>query len=516
MEPSMVEARGVRIMENSIDRNPWSRLLAAAAVFILLSGCTLGPEPERPATAADVAPSYAITSEEAAAPDDAPPWWQSFGDPVTAELVEMALANNTDLQVAAARVLEAEATLAKAGGARWPQVGYGLSGSRTKNSFVLPQIGRVQVYSTTYNASLDVSYMLDVFGKLKRSQQAVWASLLAEESARDAVLHGVIAAVVRARVQVATAERANVIASDIRSSWESTLATVERRYRSGLVSAIELYLARENLSSARAGEVGLEGAVEQARHALDVLVGRRAGTGAMPPDTLPELPSLKPVPLGLPIDLLDRRPDLRQAEMRLAASTYGVGVALADLYPSIALTASAGATSDVVGDLISSDSMVYQAILGLVGPLFTGGQRRGEVAASRARVEQAASIYAGRVLQALREVEDALVASQTTRERLEHTQRQVAEARAAHRLSQDRYQRGVGPMLTLLETERRLRRAEEALITTKAALWNARIDLYLALGGDWERSEADEESKAQSQVAVAAASGNPQPSREVS
>jgi multidrug efflux system outer membrane protein len=479
MEPNMVEARGVRIMENSIDRNPWSRLLAAAAVFILLSGCTLGPEPERPATAADVAPSYAITSEEAAAPDDAPPWWQSFGDPVTAELVEMALANNTDLQVAAARVLEAEATLAKAGGARWPQVGYGLSGSRTKNSFVLPQIGRVQVYSTTYNASLDVSYMLDVFGKLKRSQQAVWASLLAEESARDAVLHGVIAAVVRARVQVATAERANVIASDIRSSWESTLATVERRYRSGLVSAIELYLARENLSSARAGEVGLEGAVEQARHALDVLVGRRAGTGAMPPDTLPELPSLKPVPLGLPIDLLDRRPDLRQAEMRLAASTYGVGVALADLYPSIA-------------------------------------QRRGEVAASRARVEQAASIYAGRVLQALREVEDALVASQTTRERLEHTQRQVAEARAAHRLSQDRYQRGVGPMLTLLETERRLRRAEEALITTKAALWNARIDLYLALGGDWERSEADEESKAQSQVAVAAASGNPQPSREVS
>ncbi len=475
-------------------RPPLADAVLVAAIAAVLGACTLGPEPGRPVTAADGAPSYVHHGGLLVDPAeiDLAPWWRSFGDPATAELVELALERNTDLRAAAARVLEAEAALRRAGGARWPQLDLGASGSRVKSSFVLPEIGRVSVYSTTYGADLGASYLLDLFGKLKRTEQSAWASLLAEEAGAAAVLHGVVAQVVRARVQVATLGESLAIARDLRSSWERTLATTERRYRSGLVTAVDLYLARENLSSVQAAEVELTASRRQAMHALDALVGRRPGTGRNPPDTLDELPDLAPVPAGLPAELLDRRPDLRQAEAALAAATFGVGAALADLYPSLTLTGSIGPTSDTLSDLTRSDAVVYNAVASLVAPLFTGGQRRAAVAAARARAEHAAASYAGAVLTALREVEDALVASSSAAERLVHDRRRVEEARAADRLARDRYRRGVEPLLRVLETERRVRAAENALLTTTSDLWNARIDLLLALGGDWSDAEVAE------------------------
>jgi multidrug efflux system outer membrane protein len=468
-----------------------STLLVAAA----LGGCTLGPEPDRPATAADGARPFVHANDArpgaGATTADVSAWWRGFGDPVTAELVERALEHNTDLKAAAARVLEAEASLARATGSRVPQVDVSLRTSRQKSSVVLPNVGRTSVSSTTYSDELSVSYVLDLFGKLKRTRQSAWASLLAEEAAAETVVHGVVAQVVRARVRVAILERTAAIAETIASSWERTLATTERRYRSGLVTAVDLYLARENLSSAEAAQAEIAGNLAQARHGLDVLVGRRPGTGDPLPATLPELPDLGPVPVGLPADLLDRRPDLRQAEARLAASTYGVGAALADLYPSLSLTGSVGASSDELVNLVESDALIYSAVAGLVAPLFSGGQRRADVVAARARADQAAAEYAGTVLNALREVEDALVASATAVERRRLTERRVGEARAADRLARDRYQRGVDSLLKVLETERRLRSAEEALLVTTSDLWTTRIDLYLALGGDWSAEVPD-------------------------
>jgi multidrug efflux system outer membrane protein len=199
---------------------------------------------------------------------------------------------------------------------------------------------------------------------------------------------------------------------------------------------------------------------------------------------MPDLPSLEPVPLGLPAQLLDRRPDLKQAEMQLAAATYGVGAALANLYPDLSLTASVGESGDRTADL-DLENFVFNIVANLTGPLFSGGQRRADVDAARARAEQAAAAYAGEVLEALREVEGALVAGEASSRNFEFTSERVAEARAADTLAKERYQRGVGSLLTVLETERRLRLAEQAKITATSDLWNARIDLFLALGGDW-------------------------------
>jgi multidrug efflux system outer membrane protein len=464
----------------------------SSAIFLVVGflaiaslACTLGSEPERPTTAADVGGAYVYASEDAALELPAvSAWWRGFGDETTTELVELALANNPDLKVAAARVLEAEASLRRAGGARLPQVGYSASYTEQRNSFVLPEIGRREIDSTTYAYNVDVAWQADLFGRLKRTQQSQWALLLAEDAAQEAVVHAVVASVVRARVLVATAAWALEINRDITRSWESTTRTVERRYRAGIAGAVELHLARENLAASRASEAVIEAQLDQARLALDVLVGRRPGSADMLPETLPQLPSLEAVPVGLPVALLDRRPDLRQAEMQLAAATYGVGAALANLYPDLRLSGSIGENGDSINDIDITD-FVYNIVAGLTGPLFTGGQRRADVDAARARAEQAAARYGGAVLNAIREVEDALVMSDATLENYRLTTERVAEARAADRIAKERYQRGVEGLLTVLETERRLRLAEQANITSTADVWGARIDLFLALGGDW-------------------------------
>ena len=483
-----------------------SSLLPVAAlltVAVSTTGCTLGPEPARPVTAAEDSSTFVYAKEQQSTePPEVTAWWRTFGDETTVELVELALEHNTDLQAAAARVLEAEAALRRARGARLPQVGFGATATDQRISFVLPEIGRRTIDSTTYTYNFNVSWQTDLLGRLKRTQQASWASLMAQEEAQQALVHTIVSLVVRSRVLVATAAYALEINRQITDSWESTTNTVERRYRAGLAGAVELHLARENLAAVRASEAVIAGELELARLALDVLVGRRPGSGDPLPDTLPQLPSLEPVPLGLPASLLDRRPDLRQAEMQLAAATYGVGAAIANLYPDLSLTGSVGASADKINDLTLDDGLVYNAVANLVGPIFSGGQRRADVDAAKARVEQATALYAGAVLTALREVEDALVLGESTRSNWEFSDQRVAEARAADRLAKQRYQRGVETLLTVLETERRLRLAEQAIITATADVWNARIDLFLALGGDWgtdvpdakEGTEAEEVS----------------------
>jgi len=470
------------------------KIVVAALVAAVAAGCTLGPDPERPATAADVGDRYVYAPAAAVEPlPEVTPWWREFGDETTTDLVELALANNTDLQVAAARVMEAEANLSRAGGARLPQAGYGATASKQRNSFVLPNIGRQTIDSTTYSYNFNVSWQADLFGRLKRTQQSTWANLLAEEAAREAVVHSVVAAVVRARVLVATTAWALDINRQITASWERTTQTVDRRYRAGIAGAVELHLARENLASARASEAVLEGQLDRARLALDVLVGRRPGSADMLPATMPPLPSLDPVPLGLPAALLDRRPDLRRAEMQLAGATYGVGAAVANLYPDLSLTGSVGESADSINEL-DLTNFVYNIVANLTGPLFSGGQRRAEVEAARARAEQSAAAYAGAVLNALREVEEALVFNESSIQSYNLTTARVAEARAADSLAKGRYQRGVESLLTVLETERRLRLAEQAIITNTNDVWNARIDLFLALGGDWGTDPTDSET----------------------
>lgn len=460
-------------------------------ISLLLSACTLAPTYEAPETEQYTGEEFAqAISDEPAPTIPSVNWWVEFDDPVINTLVDQALTNNLDIRVAAANVLETEALVRVATGRRWPEVGTNLSGERsftgasTGSSFS-PGVDRL--YTTTYSVGANLSWQTDLFGRLRSAEKASIADWQASQTDRDAIIHTVIANVIRQRVQLAIAMQRLYVAQDILASREHTLEIVNRRYSRGVsqTSAVDVRLARENVFSAEANIAALEQNVSLAQHALDILLGKKPGALFIVQNDLNELPQLDDAIAGVPAQLLDRRPDLRANEFRVIATNERIGVALADLYPDLTITTGGGWRGEDISDLFSSESLFGRLLGELTQTLFAGGRLRAEVDAAKARLEAQANTYANSVLQAMREVEDALIQNHKLNERLAKVYEQVTEARLAENLSRDRYARGVEQLLTVLETERRRQDAEDTLLRVEQDYWNARIDLHLALGGNW-------------------------------
>jgi len=463
------------------------RLCIGLVTAVIISGCMVGPDYIRPQTTAAEGTGFINAPPGWTDANDictGGPWWQCFGDQVTADLVLLALERNTDLKAAAAKVLEAEALLAQSHGVRLPDVSYAANRRRAKvsaSSFG----GSGSFFSTVYSQNVNVSYIVDFFGKLRRAERAAVADLLATEADRQTLRHAIISQVVRTRIQIGTQQRLlDVARADITNRAE-TLRIVERRYNLGLVGPLDVYMAKENLAAARTLEPSIVERIKLAQHSLDVLIGQRPGASAQLPDRVGALGEPEPVPVGVPAALLDRRPDVRAAEMRLRAATERVGVSIAALFPDLTLSGSWGYQSDKFSMLTDPQNEVYSAIIGLAAPIFKGGQLKAQADAAKARATQAAQNYAGVVLVALREAEDALVRQQTLKDRLGHLAERLKQASQTETLARQRYMRGVEQLLVVLDTERRRRLAENELILTAGNLWNARIELFLALGGDW-------------------------------
>ena len=453
---------------------------------LLPAGCKMGPDYQRPATLADTG-TYSHTDQINLDPNalaEMEPWWLNFGDPVTSQLVQIALDNNLDLKVSAARVLESEALLAQAWGQRLPQVSYGANRDRSKFYFNSP-FGRMSFLSTTWGQQLSISYVTDIFGKLRRAEEAAWRGVLATQADRQTMVHAVIASVVRTRIQIATQQRHLEIARATTASWRDSLAILERRYEQGLIDSLDIHIARENLAASQATENVLEQTLMITFNALNVLLGQRPGTKVILAETLAVLPDLEAPPVGVPANLLDRRPDIISAEMLLAASTARVGVSIAQLYPDLTLGGNYGFRGPTFEDLFIDETEVYGLVMQLVQPIFMGGQLQAQVEASRAKMEQAAGNYAGTVLKAFREVEDTLVREKYMWQRLTLLEERFKQAQIAEQLAQERYQKGLQGILIVLETERRRRITENELALAKGDLWTNRVDMFLALGGDW-------------------------------
>lgn len=469
--------------------------IAALCSSVLLCGCMVGPDYTRPKTAADTPAGYFNAAQHRQDVNDFSKldgWWQNFGDPITADLVGQALKNNYDIKAAAARVIQAQAGFAEAKGRRLPEVSYNFNYFRNKSSLNFGGTGRFSALTTTFSQDISVSYMLDIFGKLKRAERGMWADLLSTGANEQAIINSLIASVIKARVDIATIQRRLDIARADTENRRKGLEIVERRYKQGLVGPVDVRLARENLAAAKVVEPGIERSLRTAHHALDVLLGRQPGLSENLPKTLADLPNLEPVPIGLPASLLDRRPDVIAAEMSLQAANEQIGVSIAQLYPDLTLTGRLGRNADRWRDIWLHETETYSAVFALMQPIFKGGQLRAQIDASKGRYAELAADYATTVLTALREVEDALTNEKFFQVQLEYVERRLVEARAAEELSRQRYQRGVESILTILESERRRRIAENELAILKGFIWNTRVNLFLALGGDWDWQEQGE------------------------
>ncbi|MBN1125573.1 MAG: efflux transporter outer membrane subunit [Sedimentisphaerales bacterium] len=462
-----------------------SFLLSVLLYCTVITGCMVGPDYQRPVTEANQQAFYRAPADwiDPNAPSEIGPWWYSFNDPVIDQLVQKALEKNYDLQAATATILEAEALLAQASGSRSPWLDYGANRARSKSPSIFPGIGSEA--TTSYDHALNIGYVTDLFGKLKRNERAFQADLAATQATQESLIHVIIASVIRSHVRIATQQRLLSVAQATTKSRQSTLQVVERRYSQGLASPVDLYLARENIAASKASEPLFLQSIILAGHALDVLLGNPPGDRETT-TTLPDMPNLKPIPLAFRISLLDRRPDVRAAEMQLVAATERIGVSIAQMYPDLTMTASGGYRAAHLDALTLSENEVYSFVMGLTAPVFHGGQIKAQVEAAKARTQRAAANYAGTVINAIREVEDALASEQILQERLAQLEIRLEEARRAESLASERYSRGAEGILTVLETQRRRFLAENELIQTQNQLYNARIDLFLALGGDWD------------------------------
>ena len=442
-------------------------------------------------------------------------WWRHLSDPQLEALVDEMLAQNLDLEAAVQSTLAAFWAVTVAGAANDLTVDVGIDASR---SFTTPVAGGDRAYATALRPNVTIGWQEDLFGGLKSQEKAAVGTFRAAEQDQEALKHSLIAAVVRQRVALSVLERRIELSEAIVASRQNTLAIVEGRYSGGVAGtdAVSVHQAKENLASAQAVLPGLHADHKQAEHFLQELLGQKPGAD-MPLAKLTSLPPLEQPPVGVPAALLDRRPDLRAARFRNQAQAANVDVAISALYPTLRLTATGGWESTELEDLFDADRLFGSLLADLSTRLFGGGRLQANVEIEWARLRASAATYRAQVLSACREVEDALVAESRLREQWRKVQEQVREARQAETLARDRYASGVGALLTVLDTERRRAAAEEFGLLLEQAIWNARIDLHLALGGHWAPAQPhDSIDSAHLESVRAFEESNPAPSEPTS
>lgn len=465
-----------------------SRNLLAGFGALLLAGCMVGPDYRSPAPAAPAQDPF-LSGESPAFTGDEPPgrWWSLYDDPVLDRLVEEALANNTDLRIAAANLRRARAVLRETRSGLFPSVDGSASATYSRQSGDQLGFPGMPSEGDSYDVGVDASYQLDLFGRIRRAIQASRADAGAAQAAFDVSRITVAAETARAYADACSAGRQLAVARETVGIQEQTFDLTRRLLDGGRATALETSQAGSLLDQVRATVPTLEAERQTALFRLSVLTGR-------PPADFPrevaacETPPVlaQPIPVGDGAALLSRRPDVRQAERELAAATARVGVATASLYPSITLGGSIGSSATSLSGIGSSDSFRFS-----VGPLISFSLTnlvvgRARIAQAEAGAEGALANFEGTWLRALEETESALTRYARELERRDALRRARTQSAEAARIARLRYEAGREPFQVVLDAERTLAETDAALAKSEAQLSANQIALFLALGGGWE------------------------------
>ena len=472
---------------------------APALAALLLAGCTVGPNYERPNVA--MPQSYAEQGSQAG-PSDAElaGWWSRFGDPQLNDLVNRALAQNLDVQTAAARIREARAREIVAGASALPELDAQASATRqriSENAIPIPPgaggggsnggtFGLPGSEFSTFRIGFDASWEVDLFGKTRRSVEAARARTGAALWNRRDLQVTAAAEVANAYFRLREAQARIATAEAELARQQRFERLVSARARGGLVTGQDLEQQRSERSAAAAAIPTLKAQAEAEIHALGVLTGDPPEALAAQLGTPMALPAeAMLVPAGLPSDLLRRRPDIRSAERELAGSTADIGAAVADLYPRFSLTAAPALVSTALASLLEWGSRSFTVGASLDWPIFNGHRTRGNIAVANARQEQALIAYRKTVLSALQDVEDALSRTDADRDQLNNLEQALGTAARAEEIARTRYKGGLVTLSDVLLAQQQRLKLEDQVIETKGALARDTAALFKALGGGW-------------------------------
>ena len=464
----------------------WS--LALVSVFV--SACALGPNYSRPRI--EIPGAYRWEPEDPSASSIGDlGWWQVYEDSALQALIVTAVHNNLDVRIAAARIEQARATLGSTRYQLLPDVSVTGSATRARNSEYktlpgFPTIGN------TFSAQGNLSYELDFWGRYRRANEAARAGLLAAQFAHRNVLVSLVSQVASAYFDLLSFDEQLDITKRTVDIRQKFLDLTRARHDRGVVSGLDVATAEAQLESARANIPDLERQIALQEDALSVLLGKNPGDIARQPQAMQAHPNVPVPPAGLPSDLLNRRPDILEAEQNLVTVNAQVGIAKAALFPSISLTGSAGSTSSALSNLFDGPSRTWSLGGNLLLPLLDPQRNVYELEFANGRKREYILRYQNAIQTGFREVADALIAQQKNVEFQQAQSKQVDALRQAQSIALERYRIGYSSYFDVINADRDLFAAELTLSNAHRAALLSSVELYRALGGGWqmERSEA--------------------------
>jgi multidrug efflux system outer membrane protein len=469
-------------------RGPDSKISAALALILtitLVSGCAVGPNYHRPVVQTPDAYHDLSNNPEAqarAASFADLPWWQVFQDPQLQELIRIALKQNYDLLIAIERINEARAQVAVTRSALFPQ----LSGN---GNFLGGKEGTFQTKFNFMTLTADAAFQLDLFGKLRRATQASRAQMLATEEAQRTVTLTLVSDVASAYFLLLQLDLQLQITKDTVVTQEGSVKLTSFRLDHGVATKLDVLQAQQVLDTANAQIPDLERQIGQTEDAISILLGNYPGS--IPRGLkLPDQPIPPSVPAGLPSSLLERRPDIREAEQVLIAANAEIGVAKASFFPQISLTGSGGGVfgrSSAFTSLMSSQVGVWSYGVSVAQPIFTGGALTGNLHVAESEHKQALLAYKEAIQHAFGDVSDALIGYQKLHQVRVQQQQVVADLAESVRLSIMRYRGGTTNYLEVLDGQRSLFSAQLTLAQASGNEYESLVQLYKALGGGWQQ-----------------------------
>jgi outer membrane protein, multidrug efflux system len=459
------------------------RKLSAFCIALALGGCfKVGPDYQKPQI--DTPQQWRFADDRQAQDLSNSLWWQQMGDPVLNRLVQQALQNNLDLKAAVANIEKFVGQYGSTRSSLFPQLSGNASYDRAQASHYMIQNFNLSGPDTDFaHLEAQMNWELDIWGALRRANEAAKADLLAQEAVRRGVVLSLVSKVVQTYIQLRTLDRNLEITREVVTALQEDLRIREKRFQQGYTSKLEVDQARSELQRRNALIPQYEQTIAETEHGLCVLLALNPG----PIERGLALDKIQPpaIPAGLPSDLLTRRPDIAQAEQALIGATARIGVAKGQYFPRIALTGGIGQISSQMAELMTPGANFWSVGSSLAAPIFTSGKIAGQVQSAEAAEQAALASYQQTVINALREFENALVSTRKTREQREQQNLRVGTVQQYFHLSKLRYDEGYTDYITVLDAIRQLYEAQTDLIGAQNAHVTASIDLYRAMGGGW-------------------------------